>query len=90
MAGRSTPNPNVASEMDMSMDLSSIQPEDPLQAKLDDLMELTRKNSEQLSKLLGESSRSKQQRQKRKAAVPRVCSVSHFLHFSDLVNCGLA
>ena len=75
MVGRSTPNRNVTgSDIEFSMDVSSIQ--DPVQAKLDDLIEITRRNSEQLSNLLGDST--KTQRPKKRTSVPQACSVSLF------------
>lgn len=76
MARSSSPARSMETEMDISLDASSIQ--DPVQAKLEELMAIARTNSEQLKRLL-EEPKSRRGPKPKKTKVTKPCSVSGFI-----------
>lgn len=76
MARSSSPARSMETEMDISLDASSIQ--DPVQAKLEELMAIARTNSEQLKRLMEEPKTSRGPKPK-KTKVAKPCSVSGFI-----------
>ncbi|MCU7800902.1 MAG: hypothetical protein KZQ70_12340 [gamma proteobacterium symbiont of Lucinoma myriamae] len=80
MARRSSPNRSSMSELDLSLDASSIQ--DPTQAKLDELMALVKENKQQMSQLMNENARQSRGARPKHAAAIKAVSVRIYIYIS--------